>query len=384
MELQKIFSIPFKELEIKASGKRILFTRGINKSIDLNIYNESDESIFFKDLNPGDLKSISDPELGDEIQDKYRDISLNVCNYTGNAVYLGTNRLNDLDFPASRIARIKWRMGGRNESGEEYDPADIVINSVIDELSNSLIRNAQRMTISSRGRIYSQIVKNMFNDNNNGDGVNTSVEARNSILKKIKEIDNLEYKNLVAEYELTNFSEYKSIKGMVSDPSRADAEQFLHLYPILMPYFDSIAEKIQIVSPAARLIGAFIESINTMFRDKEIEYSMQRGFRVRSNIVSEEGEDGIYVNPRMLSSGEKHIIFLLAKVIISATRGDSLLIIDEPEISLGIQWQRLFVKYVQECAYESNLQIVMATHSPLILEDYDDIDVSVSKRESRD
>lgn len=384
VELQKIFSIPFKELEIKASGKRILFTRGINKSIDLNIYNESDESIFFKDLNPGDLKSISDPELGDEIQDKYRDISLNVCNYTGNAVYLGTNRLNDLDFPASRIARIKWRMGGRNESGEEYDPADIVINSVIDELSNSLIRNAQRMTISSRGRIYSQIVKNMFNDNNNGDGVNTSVEARNSILEKIKEIDNLEYKNLVAEYELTNFSEYKSIKGMVSDPSRADAEQFLHLYPILMPYFDSIAEKIQIVSPAARLIGAFIESINTMFRDKEIEYSMQRGFRVRSNIVSEEGEDGIYVNPRMLSSGEKHIIFLLAKVIISATRGDSLLIIDEPEISLGIQWQRLFVKYVQECAYESNLQIVMATHSPLILEDYDDIDVSVSKRESRD
>lgn len=384
VELQKIFSIPFKELEIKASGKRILFTRGINKSIDLNIYNESDESIFFKDLNPGDLKSISDPELGDEIQDKYRDISLNVCNYTGSAVYLGTNRLNDLDFPASRIARIKWRMGGRNESGEEYDPADIVINSVIDELSNSLIRNAQRMTISSRGRIYSQIVKNMFNDNNNGDGVNTSVEARNSILKKIKEIDNLEYKNLVAEYELTNFSEYKSIKGMVSDPSRADAEQFLHLYPILMPYFDSIAEKIQIVSPAARLIGAFIESINTMFRDKEIEYSMQRGFRVRSNIVSEEGEDGIYVNPRMLSSGEKHIIFLLAKVIISATRGDSLLIIDEPEISLGIQWQRLFVKYVQECAYESNLQIVMATHSPLILEDYDDIDVSVSKRESRD
>ncbi len=384
VELQKIFSIPFKELEIKASGKRILFTRGINKSIDLNIYNESDESIFFKDLNPGDLKSISDPELGDEIQDKYRDVSLNVCNYTGNAVYLGTNRLNDLDFPASRIARIKWRMGGRNESGEEYDPADIVINSVIDELSNSLIRNAQRMTISSRGRIYSQIVKNMFNDNNNGDGVNTSVEARNSILKKIKEIDNLEYKNLVAEYELTNFSEYKSIKGMVSDPSRADAEQFLHLYPILMPYFDSIAEKIQIVSPAARLIGAFIESINTMFRDKEIEYSMQRGFRVRSNIFSEEGEDEIYVNPRMLSSGEKHIIFLLAKVIISATRGDSLLIIDEPEISLGIQWQRLFVKYVQECAYESNLQIVMATHSPLILEDYDDIDVSVSKRESRD
>lgn len=277
-------------------------------------------------------------------------------------------------------------MGRRNESGEEYDPVDLVIDSVLDELSNSLIRNAQRVTITSRGRlgVYSQIVKNVFNDNNNSDGVNSSTEAKNSILEKIKEIDNLEYKNLVSEYELINFAEYNSIKNMVSNPPRANAKQFLNLYPILMPYFGSLAEKIQDVSPAARLIGSFIESINTMFRDKEIKYSMQRGFRVRSNIASEEGKNEIYVDPSMLSSGEKHIIFLLAKVIISATRGDSLLIIDEPEISLGIQWQRLFVKYVQECAYESNLQIVMATHSPLILEDYNDIDVSVSKRESRD
>lgn len=386
VELQKIFSIPFNELEIKASGKRISFTRSTNKSIDLNIYNESDEVVFFKELNPGDLKNMSDPELGDEIQDKYRDISLNVCNHTGNSVYLGTNRLNDVDLQANRIARIRWRMGRRNESGEEYDPVDLVIDSVLDELSNSLIRNAQRVTITSRGRlgVYSQIVKNVFNDNNNSDGVNSSTEAKNSILEKIKEIDNLEYKNLVSEYELINFAEYNSIKNMVSNPPRANAKQFLNLYPILMPYFGSLAEKIQDVSPAARLIGSFIESINTMFRDKEIKYSMQRGFRVRSNIASEEGKNEIYVDPSMLSSGEKHIIFLLAKVIISATRGDSLLIIDEPEISLGIQWQRLFVKYVQECAYESNLQIVMATHSPLILEDYNDIDVSVSKRELRD
>lgn len=385
VELQKIFSIPFNELEINASGKRISFTRSTNKSIDLNIYNESDEVVFFKELNPGDLKNISDPELGDEIQDKYRDISLNVCNHTGNSVYLGTNRLNDVDLQASRIARIRWRIGRRNESGEEYDPVDLVIDSVLDELSNSLIRNAQRVTITSRGRlgVYSQIVKNVFNDNNNSDSVNSSTEAKNSILEKIKEIDNLEYKNLVSEYELINFAEYNSIKNMVSNPPRANAKQFLNLHPILMPYFGSLAEKIQDVSPAARLIGSFIESINTMFRDKEIKYSMQRGFRVRSNIASEEGKKEIYVDPSMLSSGEKHIIFLLAKVIISATRGDSLLIIDEPEISLGIQWQRLFVKYVQECAYESNLQIVMATHSPLILEDYDDIDVSISKRNMR-
>ncbi|MEZ7667174.1 AAA family ATPase [Rothia sp. 27098_8_161] len=380
-ELQKIFSIPFNKLDLKASGKRISFVRGINKSIDLDIYNESNEIVFSSELNPSDLKNISDPELGDEIQGKYRDICLNIRKYTGNSVYLGTNRLNDVDeTQASRIARIKWRMRHRNDSDMDYDPLDIVIESVLDELSNSLIRNAQRMTIASRGSmgVYSQIVKNIFN--NNYDSVRNGTEAKNKILQKIKEIDSLEYKDLVNEYKLINFAEYDSIKDTVSSPPRINAKQFMNLYEILMPYFDSLEEKIQDVSPAARLIGSFIESINTMFRDKEINYSMQEGFGVHSNIVSEDKLDGRDIRFDKLSSGEKHVIFLLAKVIVSATRGDSLLVIDEPEISLGIQWQRLFVKYVQDCAYESNLQIVMATHSPLILEDFDEIDVSMPKR----
>ena len=380
-ELQKIFSIPFKELEVEASGKRISFVRRTNKSIDLDIYSKSGENVFSSELNPGDLKNISDPELGDEIQGKYRDICLNIRKYTGNSVYLGTNRLNDVDdTQASRIARIKWKMKHRNDSDMDDESLDIVIESVLDELSNSLIRNAQRMTITSRGSmgVYSQIVKNIFN--NNYDPVNSATDAKNKILEKIKEIDSLEYKELVNEYKLINFAEYDSIKDTVSSPPRINSKQFVNLYEILMPYFDSFEEKIQDVSPAARLIGSFIESINTMFRDKKINYSMQDGFGVRSNIVSGDKQDGGDIRFNKLSSGEKHVIFLLAKVIVSATRGDSLLVIDEPEISLGIQWQRLFVKYVRDCAYESNLQIVMATHSPLILEDFDEIDVSMPKR----
>lgn len=206
-ELQKIFSIPFNKLDLKASGKRISFVRRINKSIDLDIYNESNEIVFSSELNPSDLKNISDPELGDEIQGKYRDICLNIRKYTGNSVYLGTNRLNDVDeTQASRIARIKWRMRHRNDSDMDYDPLDIVIESVLDELSNSLIRNAQRMTIASRGSmgVYSQIVKNIFN--NNYDSVRNGTEAKNKILQKIKEIDSLEYKDLVNEYKLINFA----------------------------------------------------------------------------------------------------------------------------------------------------------------------------------
>ena len=161
------------------------------------------------------------------------------------------------------------------------------------------------------------------------------------------------------------------------------------MYPILTLYFDSLEEKIQDISPAALLIDSFINAINTMFRDKVITYNIQgaygnrNGFDVRSIDDFKNEETLKEIDPANLSSGEKHLIFLLAKVIISATRGDALLIIDEPEISLGMVWQRLFVKYVRKCAAGSGLQIIMATHSPLILDKYEEIDVSMSKRETR-
>ncbi|RKT91117.1 UNVERIFIED_ORG: AAA ATPase-like protein [Pantoea allii] len=64
-----------------------------------------------------------------------------------------------------------------------------------------------------------------------------------------------------------------------------------------------------------------------------------------------------------LSSGERHILTFLALVII-AGRGKDFLIIDEPEISLNIQWQRTLLGLLKELVPET--QIIVASHSPII------------------
>ncbi|WP_335838489.1 AAA family ATPase [Aeromonas veronii] len=65
----------------------------------------------------------------------------------------------------------------------------------------------------------------------------------------------------------------------------------------------------------------------------------------------------------VLSSGERHILTFLSLVVIAGRERD-FLIIDEPEISLNIKWQRTLMTLLQELVPFT--QIIVASHSPLI------------------
>lgn len=64
-----------------------------------------------------------------------------------------------------------------------------------------------------------------------------------------------------------------------------------------------------------------------------------------------------------LSSGERHLLTFLTMFIIKGSKRD-LLMIDEPEISLNIKWQRRLIELLQNLA--PNSQIILASHSPSI------------------
>lgn len=70
-----------------------------------------------------------------------------------------------------------------------------------------------------------------------------------------------------------------------------------------------------------------------------------------------------YHNITDLSSGEKHLLVLLTLFIIEGRERD-ILMIDEPEISLNIRWQRKLMPLLSELA--PNAQILVASHSPSI------------------
>lgn len=68
-----------------------------------------------------------------------------------------------------------------------------------------------------------------------------------------------------------------------------------------------------------------------------------------------------------LSSGEKQLVRILIEVIMTE---DDVIIIDEPELSMHIDWQRNLVNAMQ--TVNPAAQIIMATHSPDIMENVPD------------
>lgn len=67
-----------------------------------------------------------------------------------------------------------------------------------------------------------------------------------------------------------------------------------------------------------------------------------------------------------LSSGEKQIIIMIAHLIFEEDQKPSgIFIIDEPELSLHLAWQEIFVSSIMEASPKT--QFILATHSPSII-----------------
>ncbi|MGE0367303.1 MAG: AAA family ATPase, partial [Phycisphaerales bacterium] len=78
-----------------------------------------------------------------------------------------------------------------------------------------------------------------------------------------------------------------------------------------------------------------------------------------------------------LSSGERQLLVMLAHLSLNPSlTGSSVFIVDEPELSLHIDWQEKFVDAIREA--NPNVQLILATHSPAIILDRVDSSRSLS------
>jgi len=82
-----------------------------------------------------------------------------------------------------------------------------------------------------------------------------------------------------------------------------------------------------------------------------------------------------------LSSGEQHELVLFYELLFRVTPG-SLILIDEPELSLHIVWQEQFLKDVEQITQLSDIDLVLATHSPDIISDRRDLVVELEMPEN--
>lgn len=128
---------------------------------------------------------------------------------------------------------------------------------------------------------------------------------------------------------------------------------------VLTPYIESVEKKLDAMEVLQRQIDALVNLINSFYTNKTIAYDIHQGFRITTN-------KGAPIQPAMLSSGERHLLLLFCNTI-QALNKPSIFIIDEPEISLNIKWQRRLLSALMECASATPVQYIFATHSFEIL-----------------
>ena len=117
------------------------------------------------------------------------------------------------------------------------------------------------------------------------------------------------------------------------------------------------------------------ESRNEKFMS--LKYPQERFLKIIDDLFSETGKKinrdsnqiEFLLNNReikyfQLSSGEKQLIIILLTVLIQDNK-PSILFMDEPEISLHIEWQKKIIQYIREL--NPNVQVIMATHSPALV-----------------
>lgn len=75
-------------------------------------------------------------------------------------------------------------------------------------------------------------------------------------------------------------------------------------------------------------------------------------------------QDGDILSPYQLSSGEKQMLVILLTVLIQDNQPYTLFM-DEPEISLHIEWQQRLISLIRKL--NPHVQIILTTHSPALI-----------------
>jgi energy-coupling factor transporter ATP-binding protein EcfA2 len=135
-----------------------------------------------------------------------------------------------------------------------------------------------------------------------------------------------------------------------------------------LPVVGAYAEMLQARAAQQALLSQrlvqFEEIMQSFYKDKSVSIDGRRGLLIRTR-------DGTILNEKQLSSGEEHLLYLMVSALTTRRRG-TVIAIDEPELSMHIAWQRMLLRELIRCASNASPQLVLATHSPEVVADFQD------------
>lgn len=141
-----------------------------------------------------------------------------------------------------------------------------------------------------------------------------------------------------------------------------DPNSFRIADQVIRPFLYSLMARLDALQGPQQTIQTFLDEVNGFLTDKAMYFTPAEGLQLRS-------VDGDDLNTAKLSSGERQLILLMCNALLSGS--DSVMfLIDEPELSLNVRWQRKLVSALLNCTAGTPVQFILATHSIELLSRY--------------
>ncbi|WP_411727304.1 AAA family ATPase [Methyloglobulus sp.] len=143
---------------------------------------------------------------------------------------------------------------------------------------------------------------------------------------------------------------------------KTDQKQNVHA-KVICHYFTKLMAFHEELGTREAKIVSFCKACNDYMVDKEFRYDTSNFTFTIEPKADQQGDRGIKL--QYLSSGEKQIVSLFSHLYLSGGKSYFVLI-DEPELSLSVPWQRKFLADIRKA--EFCVGLVAVTHSPFIYE----------------
>ena len=174
------------------------------------------------------------------------------------------------------------------------------------------------------------------------------------------------------------FYKVKEIQKALSEYGLSDIKEDSHpTYKLenakaLYVYINDAEKKLAIFSDLLGKLKAFTDILNERrFTFKRIDISKEDGFK-----FSTSKEKSLALGD--LSSGEQQEVVLLYELLFKVKPG-TLVLIDEPELSFHVVWQKQFLDDLLKIIELQKINVIIATHSPQIINNHWNLTVDLEE-----
>ena len=267
-------------------------------------------------------------------------------NITHKIIYLPTYRRIEDDFPIF------------NRRQKAADNAELLIRFGMADVQNSIekiLTNIRQLAVSDFSKMSAILLKEYVD----GD------DPANNFIKPIQGNLNIETVKIVLDRIGMGIDDTykKKILDLVGNGQ-------IYKYPYLLNLITKLIDNYDSQKKFDDRIKKFTNTCNKYLNDKKFNYNPST---LELNILLNDGSESERqpIPLMQLSSGEKQIVSLFSRLYLEEEK-NTIIIIDEPELSLSLEWQKMLLPDImrtQKCDL-----LLAVTHSPFIFNNEFDFD----------